>query len=314
MTTEEKAKAYDEAFKRAKAVWRFSSNSAEIMRMEEIFPELAESEDEKIRKGIISLIEFGLENKSAIAPGYNITKEEALAWLEKQGECKDTFPIPTRETILSIWELGNDWKDITHGSISTKYGTQLEYIQKHWQESEYYLEKQGKQKPTSDIKYKVSDGGSLIIVNDKPFDYEHATITQKDFALPSQSERKSLQQVLNDMKNDVDYFVRYAEAFVKEQEQKSAWSEEDKRMCQETIDWFEKKCFPYALEEENPARESIKWLKSLKDRVQPKQEWSEEDESYINIAISACRSLYGEYSETAHWLISLKNRMKGKED
>ena len=51
-------------------------------------------------------------------------------------------------------------------------------------------------------------------------------------------------------------------------------------MCQETIDWFEKKCFPYALESENPARESIKWLKSLKGRVlpQPKQEWDEEDE------------------------------------
>lgn len=45
------------------------------------------------------------------------------------------------------------------------------------------------------------------------------------------------------------------------------WSDEDERMCQETIDWFEKKCFPYALEHENPARESIKWLKSLKERL-----------------------------------------------
>ena len=50
-------------------------------------------------------------------------------------------------------------------------------------------------------------------------------------------------------------------------EQKSAWSEVDEKMCQETIDWFEKKCFPYALESENPARESIKWLKSLKQRI-----------------------------------------------
>ena len=53
----------------------------------------------------------------------------------------------------------------------------------------------------------------------------------------------------------------------KQGEQKSAWSEEDEKMRQETIDWFEKKCFPYALESENPARESIKWLKSLKDRI-----------------------------------------------
>ena len=73
----------------------------------------------------------------------------------------------------------------------------------------------------------------------------------------------------------------------KQGEQKTAWSEEDEEMCQETIDWFEKKCFPYALENENPARESIKWLKSLKNRVlpQPKQEWSEEEqvsEEFIN--------------------------------
>ena len=46
-----------------------------------------------------------------------------------------------------------------------------------------------------------------------------------------------------------------------------AWSEEDEKMCQETIDWFEKKCFPYALENENPARESIKWLKSIKQKI-----------------------------------------------
>ena len=45
-----------------------------------------------------------------------------------------------------------------------------------------WLEKQGTQKPTSDIKYKVSASGSLSIVNEKPFDYEKATITQKDFA------------------------------------------------------------------------------------------------------------------------------------
>lgn len=45
------------------------------------------------------------------------------------------------------------------------------------------------------------------------------------------------------------------------------WSEEDETICQETIDWFEQKCFPYASEEENPARKSIQWLKSLKQRL-----------------------------------------------
>ena len=53
----------------------------------------------------------------------------------------------------------------------------------------------------------------------------------------------------------------------KQGEQKPAWSKEDEAMCQETIDWFEQKCFPYALEEENPAKKSIQWLKSLKERL-----------------------------------------------
>ena len=61
-------------------------------------------------------------------------------------------------------------------------------------------------------------------------------------------------------------------------EQKPTWSEDDEEMCQETIDWFEKKCFPYALESENPARESINWLKSLKDRVHPQSQWKPSDE------------------------------------
>lgn len=45
----------------------------------------------------------------------------------------------------------------------------------------HWLEKQGEQNPTSDTRYEVKNGDSLS-VNGKPFDYEHATITQKDFA------------------------------------------------------------------------------------------------------------------------------------
>lgn len=40
----------------------------------------------------------------------------------------------------------------------------------------------------------------------------------------------------------------------------------------------EQKCFPYALEKDNPARESINWLKSLKDRVQPQTTWKPTEE------------------------------------
>ena len=77
---------------------------------------------------------------------YHTNLRDCLAWLEKQGEQKTNTDVPTREVILSIWDLGNEWKEITNGCISTEYGTQLNYIQKHWHESEYYSkEKQGEQ-------------------------------------------------------------------------------------------------------------------------------------------------------------------------
>ncbi len=154
---EEKAKAYDEALNRAKHALDCHNQgmvSTDVSLIISMFPELGESEDERIRKELIDAIQGLWDNDALPMPLSVKRKDKWLAWLKKQGKCKDIFSIPTRETILSIWELGNDWKDITHGSISTKYGTQLEYIQKHWQESEYYLEKQSEQKPVVDFKAK----------------------------------------------------------------------------------------------------------------------------------------------------------------
>ena len=48
-------------------------------------PYLAESEDEKIKKWLLSLVE-GLPDKGLIFSSYDIEKEEVFAWIEKQGE------------------------------------------------------------------------------------------------------------------------------------------------------------------------------------------------------------------------------------
>ena len=56
-----------------------------------VFTEPAESEDERIRKDIIALIKFALKDGSAVSPGSNTTKEEALAYLEKLKEQKPNF-------------------------------------------------------------------------------------------------------------------------------------------------------------------------------------------------------------------------------
>ena len=71
MTEKEKAKAYDEAIERTKKL--YSNGIAE-----EIFPELKESEDEKIRKEIISILRnaYWTSNRNRF--------NELVAWLEKQ--------------------------------------------------------------------------------------------------------------------------------------------------------------------------------------------------------------------------------------
>jgi len=58
--------------------------------LEVLIPELADSEEDRIRKDIIALIKFALEDGSAVSPGSHTTKEEALAYLEKQKEQKSS--------------------------------------------------------------------------------------------------------------------------------------------------------------------------------------------------------------------------------
>ena len=55
MTTEEKAKAYDEALEMATKFYNANTNEGYRQIFEDIFPELKESEDEKIKKDMDKL-------------------------------------------------------------------------------------------------------------------------------------------------------------------------------------------------------------------------------------------------------------------
>lgn len=79
MTNEQKAKAYDEAVRKAKEI--IKNNSEDKASMEYIFPELKESEDERIIKEIISIVKSYRE--CCITEG-NHRFDDCIAWLEKQ--------------------------------------------------------------------------------------------------------------------------------------------------------------------------------------------------------------------------------------
>ena len=79
LSINEKAKAYDETIERAKKL--YGNGIAE-----EIFPELKESQDEKIRKWIIDDIRYNMNNEPLNNSEYKKKAEKAIAWLEKQGK------------------------------------------------------------------------------------------------------------------------------------------------------------------------------------------------------------------------------------
>lgn len=74
-------KLYKEALLKARTARQNTESAVTIGIIEEIFPELRESEDERIRKEIISIVKSYREN--CITEG-NHRFDNCLAWLEKQ--------------------------------------------------------------------------------------------------------------------------------------------------------------------------------------------------------------------------------------
>ena len=79
MTEKEKAKAYDKAIERAKKLYG-------NVITEEIFSELKESYDEKMRRWIIDDIRYNINNEPFNNSEYKKKAEKAIDWLEKQCE------------------------------------------------------------------------------------------------------------------------------------------------------------------------------------------------------------------------------------
>ena len=85
MTQEEKARRYDDALERAREL----SKTITGANYEYIFPELQESEDERIRKVLIDYFNrYKEQEKHGIKTFNGIPTDDILAWLEKQGEPK----------------------------------------------------------------------------------------------------------------------------------------------------------------------------------------------------------------------------------
>ena len=127
------------------------------MEAEAFFPELKESEDEKIRKAIHIYLDW-LDGRKDCQPKGDYTIKDMIAWLEKQKEFvsadfDDVWETADCEELIAT--LDKYSKDAIKEMCHAWYDKGIELERRNW------LEKQGEQ---------------------KPFDYENANIAQKDFA------------------------------------------------------------------------------------------------------------------------------------
>lgn len=132
MNTEQKAKAYDKALDRARKLYNGEETSADVeVACETIFPELKESEDEKIRKAILGLV----RQSSEILGNQN--QNNMISWLEKQGEQKLT-EITKKEIINKAceWIEKNKHfhKELSFGSLSTDWDKFIREFRKAMEE------------------------------------------------------------------------------------------------------------------------------------------------------------------------------------
>ena len=150
LSIEEKAKAYDKVLKWIHDL--YSNLGIDIKeKAESIFPESYESEDERIRTGLINGFNECLKNspypKNAQKYWHNIKIEDIFSWLEKQGEPIEVNPT---EFDLRLNRLLKQFESLPKEELASSLNFYLNVVQNN---CTY------KQKPTNIIepKFKVGD-------------------------------------------------------------------------------------------------------------------------------------------------------------
>lgn len=151
-------KKYKEALVKLKEHFTTTSDGiiAGISRelTEDIFPELKESEDEKIRKELIEKVK---ETPACI--GFN-DKNAVLAWLEKQGEPADINPS---EFDLRLNKLLKQFETLPKEELASSLSFYLNVVQN---DGTYKAdEKQGDQKPANKVESKFHEGDWVVQEN-----------------------------------------------------------------------------------------------------------------------------------------------------
>ena len=108
LSIEQKAQRYDEALNKAKHALDCDKQglvSTDLPLIELMFPELKESEDEKIRKILIHIVKCACDKYGVKYQGKEIGEEKLLAWLEKHERIKENIHLESLERWY-CWKRG----------------------------------------------------------------------------------------------------------------------------------------------------------------------------------------------------------------
>ena len=275
MATIDYKEKYEQAMERARQFCEkpYLEDSAGIVRY--IFPELMESDDEKMRAMAIKAV-YAPEAQSCIK-SWGINPDDVIAWLKNQGNPIDINPS---EFDFRINKLLEQFKTLPKEELVSSLNFYLNVVQN---DGAYREEKHSEQKP---VKWHREDEQNL-----------NACLGY----IPDEFLRRWLKDAIH---------AKY---------DKPAWSEEDEKQVRQ-IERIIKSGATKELQ-----KRIHNWLESLEDRVQPKQEWSKEDEEIIDYLIdyleneldSSYTDLDKEtFTKEINWLKSLRpqNRWKPSEN
>jgi len=364
---EEKAKAYDRALEAVKRLLEVNPSDEGIQNwVNENFPELCESKDERIRK---ALIEHFRWNVQQILNDFD--NKEVLAWLEKQGEQKTTewseedakhflrclgyieaYVEPRKDDVRWFKELKDrvqpknvEWSEADefirltllkivknemkqHGNVGLGNGIITSDII-------VWLKKLGKQKSLDEVAKEITKNKETAISFLKSCGIMNDNGELADEYKTEQCEKKSAENVelkfkvgdliklskepkypareIISIKNDGYYFDSAVYLPFERQDdwelvdtiQNPTWNKEDEYNYEIVMYCLNNQCVG-AKDKEN----AMSWFKSLKERIQPQQEWSVEDDRNLSIAIQYV--FQRGYLSTVNWLKSLKERYTWK--
>lgn len=311
------AKDYEKKYKEIvgliKKAYLYAQTDSTKAVLEEILPELAESEDERIRKAIYNCVKwFGFDSRFF----NDVSQEECLVWIKTQGE---TF---TKKDVDDAYLKGiSDAKKELEKQVEQKpvisddalregiahFGI-IQYQIDNWLKKYVDVEKQGEQKS---VEFDDTNAKRMFIKalerveeqNNKGYKltdcdknswwedfkaYTSCTIEQKPADITDEwiEEYWQHEKVNNPYSynkgDEIQFDYQGFVSFCKKYCQKPAWSEEEV----EIIDWLVASFDCLKIPTDTFYQSKVRpFLISLRNKIQPIiKEWSEEDEQAIEDA------------------------------